>query len=68
MNQIVNKFFLTGEKFMSGIHLRQPGFTYKEFCKQEIQIIPTRMNWIKLAVNMIWLMANKRRTKKNTIT
>ena len=28
MNQIVNKFFLAGEKFMSEVHLRKPGFTY----------------------------------------
>ena len=28
MNEIVNKFLLVGEKFMSEIHLRQPGFTY----------------------------------------
>ena len=28
MNEIVNKFLLTGDKFMSEIHLRWPGFTY----------------------------------------
>ena len=28
MNQIVNKFVLAGDKFMSKMHLRQPGFTY----------------------------------------
>ena len=28
MNEIINKFLLTGDKFMSEIHLRQPGFTY----------------------------------------
>ena len=28
MNRIVNKFLLTGDKFMSEMHLRQPGFTY----------------------------------------
>ena len=27
MNEIVNKFLLTGDKFMSKMHLRQPGFT-----------------------------------------
>ena len=70
MNQIVNKFLLEGDKFMPEMHLKQPGFTYsacepftrnKEFknlCKQEIQIISTRVNWIKLVFNMIWLMAN----------
>ena len=29
MNGIVNIFLLAGDKFMSEIHLRQPGFTYK---------------------------------------
>ena len=28
MNQIVNKFFLVGDKFMPEMHLKQPGFTY----------------------------------------
>ena len=28
MNQIVNTFLLAGDKFMSEMHLRQPGFTY----------------------------------------
>ena len=28
MNETVNKFLLTGDKFMSEMHLRQPGFTY----------------------------------------
>ena len=28
MNEIVNKFLLAGDKFMSEMHLRQPGFTY----------------------------------------
>ena len=28
MNEIVNKFLLAGDKFMSGMHLKQPGFTY----------------------------------------
>ena len=27
MNEIVNKFLLAGDKFMSEIHLRQSGFT-----------------------------------------
>ena len=27
MNEIVNKFLLTGDKFMPEMHLRQPGFT-----------------------------------------
>ena len=31
---------------------------FKNLCKQEIQIISTKINWIKLVFNMIWLMAN----------
>ena len=28
MNDIINKFLLAGDKFMSEMHLRQPGFSY----------------------------------------
>ena len=28
MNNIINKFLLTGDKFMQEMHLGQPGFTY----------------------------------------
>ena len=28
MNEIANKFFLVGDKFMPEMHLKQPGFTY----------------------------------------
>ena len=28
MNKIINKFLLTGNKFMAELHLKQPGFTY----------------------------------------
>ena len=28
MNDIINKFLLVGDKFMPGMYLRQPGFTY----------------------------------------
>ena len=28
MNKIINKFLLTGDKFMPEIYLKQPGFTY----------------------------------------
>ena len=28
INEIVNKFLSAGDKFMSKMHLRQPGFTY----------------------------------------
>ena len=28
MNEIVNKYLLAGEKYMSKMHLKQPGFIY----------------------------------------
>ena len=28
MNKVVDKFLKIGDKFMSEMHLRQPGFTY----------------------------------------
>ena len=69
MNEIVNKFLLAGDKFMPEMHLKQPGFTYsacgpftknkeriQNLKKQEIQAIFTKMNLIRLAFNMIWLM------------
>ena len=28
MNEIVNKFLLAGDKFMTEMHLKQPGFNY----------------------------------------
>ena len=28
MNNVINKFLLAGDKFMSGMHLRQPQFVY----------------------------------------
>ena len=28
MNEIVNKLLLAGDKFMTEMHLKQPGFTY----------------------------------------
>ena len=28
MNEIVNLFLLAGDKFMSQMHIRQPGFMY----------------------------------------
>ena len=69
MNKIINKFLLAGDKLMTEMHLKQPGFTYsaldhllktkKEFKnlkKQEIQAIFTKMNLIRLVFNMIWHM------------
>ena len=28
MNKIINRYLLTGDKFMPELHLKQPGFTY----------------------------------------
>ena len=69
MNEIVNKFLLPGNKFMPEMHLKQPGFTYsacEPFTKNKERIqnfketgdkaIFTKMNLIKHAFNMIWLM------------
>ena len=30
MNEIVNRFLLAGDRFMSEVHLKQPGFTYSD--------------------------------------
>ena len=41
MNEIVNKFLLAGDKFMSEMHLKQPAFTYsacRPFIKNKEQI------------------------------
>ena len=67
MNEIVNEFLLAGEKFMSEMYLKQPGFTYsacgpftknkkKNLEKQEIKAVFTKMNLIRLVFNMIWHM------------
>ena len=31
MNKFINKFLLTGGKFMLELHLKQPGFTYSAY-------------------------------------
>ena len=69
MNETVNKFLLTGDKFMPEMHLKQPDLLivfvdhllkikkeFKNLKKQEIQAIFTKMNLIRLAFNMIWHM------------
>ena len=41
MNEVVNKFLLTGDKFMPELHLRQPRFTYRAcgtFTKHRLRI------------------------------
>ena len=69
MNEIVNKFLLTGDKFMPEMHLRQPGFTYSAcgpFTKSKERIQKFKetgdASYIykneleRYAFNMIWLM------------
>ena len=69
MNVLVNKFLLTGDKIMPGMHVKQPGFTYsacgplpktkkifKNLKKQEIPAIFTKMDLIRLVFSMPWLM------------
>ena len=66
MNEIINKFLLAGDKFMSEMHLKQPGFTYNAWGpftknKERIQKFTQtgntdekmKMNLIKLAFSMI---------------
>ena len=66
MNEIINKFLLAGDKFMSEMHLKQPGFTYNAcgpFTKNKKRIQKfmqtgntdekMKMNLIKLAFSMI---------------
>ena len=73
MDEIVNKFFLDGDKFMPEMHLKQPGFTYsicgpftknKERIEKFMQIGNTvlfiKMNLIKLVFNITWLMAKQK--------
>ena len=69
MNEIVNKFLLTGDKFMPEMHLKQPGFTYSAcglFTKSEERIgkfketrdtqYIYKSKLDKACFNMIWLM------------
>ena len=71
MNEIVNRLLLAGDKSMPEMHLQQPGFScsacgpftktkkeLKSLCKQEIQVIFTKMILIKLVPNMTWFMIN----------
>ena len=69
MNEIVNKLLLAGDKFMSEIHLRQPGLLvvlvqhlqkakkeFRNLKEQEIETTFTKVNLIRLFLNMTWLM------------
>ena len=69
MNEIVNKFLLAGNKFMPEMHLNNQDLLivhadhlleikkeFRNLKKQEIRIIFTKTNLIRLVFNMIWLM------------
>ena len=50
MNEIVNNFFLAGDKFMPEMHLKQPGFTYSTcgpFTKNKERIEKFMWTWNK---------------------
>ena len=69
MNEIIYKFLLAGDTFMSEMHPRQPGFTYsayglftankeriKKLKEKETQNRFIKMNQIKLAFSTMWHM------------
>ena len=72
MNEIVNKFFWLGDKFMPEMHLKQASFTYsacgpftknKERIEKFMQTENTnfiKMNLIRLVFNTIWLRPNQK--------
>ena len=50
MNEISNKFLLAGDKCMSEMHLRQPGFTYRACSpfaknKERVQKFKEKVDW-----------------------
>ena len=68
----MNTFLLVGDKFMSEMHLKQPGFTYsacglftenkelKSLGKLEMQTLLIKMDLIKHVFSMIWLRAKQK--------
>ena len=73
MNENVNKFLLAGDKSMSEMHLRQPGFTYsacgpftknkekiKIYADRKYRVLFRKMILIKLVFSMVWLMVNQK--------
>ena len=44
MNKIINKFLLTGVKFMPELHLKQPGFTYIVIVEHLVNIVEELKN------------------------
>ena len=60
MNEIVNKFLLTGDKSMLEMHLKQPAALgqpgFQKFKETGNTNFIYKMNLIKLVFNKIWLM------------
>ena len=67
MNEIVNRFSSDGDKFLSEMHLKQPGFTYnacRPFTKNKERIQKYKETGYtiyiykneRLVFTMIWLM------------
>ena len=57
MNKIINKFLLTGDKFMSELHLKQPGFTYSA-CGPFTKIVKKFKNLEKQVILNIYIETN----------
>ena len=80
MNEIVNKFFLTGDKFIPEMHLRQPRFIYcaygpftkkkeyKKLKKQETQDVFAKTSKIKPAFSIIWPMGISKIYREKQLT
>ena len=72
MIEIVNKFLMVGDKFMSEMHLKQPGFTciacdpFTKNKERTEKFMQTGKHFIyrneldKLAFYIIWLMVNQK--------
>ena len=56
MNEIVNNFLLTGDKFMLVDHLLKTKKEFKNLKKQEIQAMFTKMNLIRLVFKHAWVL------------
>ena len=60
MNKVINKFLLTGDKFMSELQLKQPGFTYSAYGQFAKQFeISQRIQKFRETGNLEYLYRNK---------
>ena len=58
MNKIVNKLLLAGDKFMTWMHLRQPGFTYSTCGPLKTKIKKESKNYKKQEIYDIFIKKN----------